>query len=159
MKIKGVVARRSRLFVLLLAILFLIGSGCAAFQKSQDTPEEADDKKSEVKGPAPIYYDFVDVLIPAELSLVKKNSFVYSTPSFSAGVLVFEGYVQGESLVHFFTTNMAKDGWTLKSSFRYRKVILSFEKEKRSCLVSVAEYPLKTRVEIWVAPQVTAGIP
>jgi hypothetical protein len=159
MKMKGIVARRSRLLVLLLAILFLVGSGCAAFKKSQDTPEETDDKKSEVKGPAPIYYDFVDVLIPAELSLVKKNSFVYSTPSFAAGVLVFEGYVQGESLVHFFTTNMAKDGWTLKSSFRYRKVILSFEKEQRSCLVSVAEYPLKTRVEIWVAPQVAAGSP
>lgn len=159
MKMKRIVARRSRLLVLLLAILFLVGSGCAALQKSEDTPEETDDKKSEVKGPAPIYYDFVDILIPAELSLVKKSSFVYSTPSFSAGVLVFEGYVQGESLVHFFTTNMAKDGWILKSSFRYREVILNFEKEQRSCLVSVAEYSLKTRVEVWVAPQVTAGIP
>jgi hypothetical protein len=159
MKMKGIVARRSRLLVLLLAILFLVGSGCAAWQKSQDTPEETGEKKEEVKGPAPIYYDFVDILIPAELSLVKKNSFVYSTPSFSAGVLVFEGYVQGESLVHFFTTNMAKDGWTLKSSFRYREVILNFEKEQRSCLISVAEYSLKTRVEVWVAPQMSATMP
>ena len=158
MKMNGGVARRSRLLVLLLSFLLLVGTGCAAMKKSQDTPEETDDKKSEVKGPVPIYYDFVDVLIPAELSLDKKNSFVYSTPSFSAGVLVFEGYVQGDSLVNFFTTNMAKDGWTLKSSFRYRRVILSFEKEERSCLISVAEYPMKTRVEIWVAPQVTAGI-
>ena len=159
MKMNGGVVRRSRLLVLLLSILLLVGAGCAAMKKSQDTPEETEDKKSEVKGPVPIYYDFVDVLIPAELSLVKKNSFVYSTPSFSAGVLVFEGYVDGDSLVNFFTTNMAKDGWTLKSSFRYRRVILSFEKEERSCLVPVAEYPLKTRVEIWVAPQVAAGIP
>jgi hypothetical protein len=159
MKINGGVARRSRLLVVLLSILLLVGAGCAGMKKSQDTPEETDEKKSEVKGPVPIYYDFVDVLIPVELSLVKKSSFVYSTPSFSAGVLVFEGYVDGESLVNFFTTNMAKDGWTLKSSFRYRRVILSFEKEERSCLVSVAEFPLKTRVEIWVAPQVAAGIP
>lgn len=159
MRMKGIVAGRSRLLVLLLASLFLVGSGCAAWQKSQDSPEETDDKKGEVKGPAPIYYDFVDILIPAELSLVKESSFVYSTPSFSAGVLVFEGYVQGESLVHFFTTNMAKDGWILKSSFRYREVILNFEKEQRSCLVSVTEYSLKTRVEVWVAPQVAAGIP
>ena len=159
MKMNGGVARRSRLLVLLLAILLLVGAGCAAMQKSQDTPEETDDQKSEVKGPVPIYYDFVDVLIPAELSLVKKSSFVYSTPSFSAGVLVFEGYVDGESLVNFFTTNMAKDGWTLKSSFRYRRVILSFEKEERSCLVSVAEFPLKTWVEIWVAPQMSATMP
>jgi hypothetical protein len=159
MKMDGGIARRSRLLVLLLSILLLAGAGCAAMKKSQDIPEETGEKKEEVKGPAPIYYDFVDVLIPAELSLDKKSSFVYSTPSFSAGVLVFEGYVDGASLVNFFTTNMAKDGWTLKSSFRYRRVILNFEKGERSCLVSVAEMPLKTRVEIWVAPQVSATMP
>lgn len=159
MKMDGGVASKSRLLVLMLSILLLVGAGCASREKSRDTSEETGEKKSEVEAPAPVYYDFVDILIPAELSLVKKSSFVYSTPSFSAGVLVFEGYVQGESLVNFFTTNMPKDGWTLKSSFRYRRVILSFEKEQRSCLVSVAEFPLKTRVEIWVAPQVRATMP
>ena len=159
MKMNGGVARRSRLFVLLLSILLLVGAGCAAWKKSQDTSEETGEKKNEVQAPAPVYYDFVDILIPAELSLVKESSFVYSTPSFSAGVLVFEGHVQGESLVNFFNTNMPKDGWTLNSSFRYRRVILNFEKDKRSCLVSVAEFPLKTRVEIWVAPQMSATMP
>ena len=159
MKMDGGVASKSRVLVLMLSVLLLVGAGCGAWEKSRDTSEETGEKKSEVEAPAPVYYDFVDILIPAELSLVKKSSFVYSTPSFSAGVLVFEGYVQGESLVNFFTTNMPKDGWTLKSSFRYRRVILSFEKEERSCLVSVAEFPLKTRVEIWVAPQVRATMP
>ncbi|MGB7064540.1 MAG: hypothetical protein WBF55_05260 [Syntrophobacteria bacterium] len=159
MKMDGGVASKSRLLVLMLTIFLLVGAGCAAWKKSQDTSEETGEKKNEVQAPASVYYDFVDILIPAELSLVKKSSFVYSTPSFTAGVLVFEGYVQGESLVNFFTTNMPKDGWTLKSSFRYRRVILSFEKEERSCLVSVAEFPLKTRVEIWVAPQLRATMP
>ena len=159
MKMDGGVASKSRLLVLMLTIFLLVGAGCAAWKKSQDASEETGEKKNEVQAPAPVYYDFVDILIPAELSLVKKSSFVYSTPSFTAGVLVFEGYVQGESLVNFFTTNMPKDGWTLKSSFRYRRVILSFEKEERSCLVSVAESRLKTRVEIWVAPQVRATMP
>ncbi|MGB6377983.1 MAG: hypothetical protein WBG24_14805 [Syntrophobacteria bacterium] len=159
MKMDGGVASKSRLLVLMLTIFLLVGAGCAAWKKSQDASEETGEKKNEVQAPAPVYYDFVDILIPAELSLVKKSSFVYSTPSFTAGVLVFEGYVQGESLVNFFTTNMPKDGWTLKSSFRYRRVILSFEKEERSCLVSVAEFPLKTRVEIWVAPQLRATMP
>ena len=159
MKMEGGVASKSRVLVLMLSILLLVGAGCAAWEKSRDTSEETGEKKSEVEAPAPVYYDFVDILIPAELSLVKKSSFVYSTPSFSAGVLVFEGYVQGESLVNFFTTNMPKDGWTLKSSFRYRRVILSFEKEERSCLVSVAEFTVKTRVEIWVAPQMAASMP
>jgi hypothetical protein len=107
MKMDGGVASKRRLLVLMLSILLLVGAGCAAWKKSQDTSEETGDKKSEVKGPAPVYYDFVDILIPAELSLVKKSSFVYSTPSFSAGVLVFEGYVQGESLVNFFSSQLA----------------------------------------------------
>jgi hypothetical protein len=159
MKIEGCVVSINGLLVWLLSLLLLVGSGCAALKKSEGNSGAAEEKKSEVKGPAPVYYDFADILIPAELSLDKKNSFVYSTPSFSAGVLVFEGYVQGESLVNFFTTNMPRDGWILKSSFRYRRVILNFEKDQRSCLVSVAEYPLKTRVEIWVAPQLAANMP
>jgi hypothetical protein len=159
MKIDGAVSSSSRLLVWMLSILLLVGSGCAALQKSEDNSGEAEEKKSEVKTPTPVYYDFADILFPAELSLDRKNSFVYSTPSFSAGVLVFEGYVQGESLVNFFTTNMPKDGWILKSSFRYRRVILNFEKDQRSCLVSVAEYPLKSRVEIWVAPQIAGAMP
>jgi hypothetical protein len=154
----GVVRRRGWL-VCLVSLFLLVGSGCAAFQKSEDTSGETQEEKSEIKGPAPVYYDFADILIPAELSLNKKDSFVYSTPSFSAGVLVFEGYVQGESLVNFFTTHMPEDGWVLKSSFRYRRVILNFEKDQRSCLVSIAEYPLKTAVEIWVAPQIAASMP
>jgi hypothetical protein len=159
MKIDSGVASRSRFLVWLLSLLLLVASGCAALKKSEDGSVEAEEMKSEVKGPAPIYYDFADILIPAELSLDKKNSFVYSTRFFSAGVLVFEGYVQGESLVNFFITNMPRDGWILKSSFRYRRVILNFEKDERSCLVSVAEYPLKTRVEVWVAPQMSATMP
>ena len=158
MKIASDVASKRGSLVCLVSLL-LLGLGCATLQKSENTSRETEGKKSEIKGPAPVYYDFADILIPAELSLDKKNSFVYSTPSFSAGVLVFEGYVQGESLVNFFTTNMPKDGWTLKSSFRYRRVILNFEKDQRSCLISVAEYPLKTGVEIWVAPQLSASIP
>lgn len=143
----------------ILSIFLFTGARCATTKNSEGMAEETAEKKNEVTGPVPLYYDFADILIPAELRLDRENSFVYSTPSFTAGVLVFEGYLQGDSLVNFFTTNMAKDGWMLKSSFRYRRVILNFEKDKRSCLVNVAEFPLKTKVEIWVAPQMSATMP
>ena len=159
MKIRGRAPLDCYLLVAILSIFLFIGPGCATSKKTEGVSEDTGEQKNEVKGPVPLYYDFVDILIPAELSLDRKNSFVYSTPSFTAGVLVFEGYVQGDSLVNFFTTNMAKDGWMLNSSFRYRQVILNFEKGERSCLVNVAEYPLKTKVEIWVAPQVSTTMP
>ncbi len=159
MKLDGRAIIADRLLIWVFSVFLLVGGGCATLKDSQSSSEGTSEEKKEVKGPVPLYYDFADILIPSELSLDKKNSFVYSTPSFAAGVLAFEGYVQGDSLVNFFTANMAKDGWSLKSSFRYRRVILNFEKGERSCLVSVAEFPLKTRVEIWVAPQVAATIP
>lgn len=159
MKIDGRAPIGCRLLVWMLSVFLLVGSGCAGMKKSESTPEETGEEKSAVKGPVPLYYDFPDILIPSELTLDKNNSFVYSSPSFTAGVLAFKGPVTGDSLVNFFTTNMVKDGWILKSSFRHRKVILNFEKGERSCLISIAEFSLDTKVEIWVAPQLTATMP
>ena len=138
-------------------IALLVGAGCATTKESSSSADETGEKKGAATGPVPVYYDFSDILVPGELSLDRKDSFVYSTPTVTAGVLMFDGYVEGASLVNFFTVNMAKDGWTLKSSFRFRRTILNFEKGERSCLISVAEYTLQnTKVEIWVAPQLTA---
>ena len=144
-------------FACSLSVFLLVGVGCSKSRKADDWAEETDEKKTEISGPSPIYYDFEDIQIPAELSLVKDKSFVYSTASFAAGVLVFEGRVTQNSLVDFFTTSMAKDGWALKSSFRYGRVILSFEKGSRSCLIGIEESSFNTRVEVWVAPQVAAS--
>jgi hypothetical protein len=147
----------------LLGVIFvsflLAGFGCATTSKEEKLPKGQGEKLSAQTGPMPVTYDFKDILVPAELSLNRKKSLVYSTPSFAAGVLVFEGYVNGDSLVTFFTKNMADKGWTLKSSFRYGRTILNFEKGERSCLINIAESSLSTQVEIWVAPQVTAAMP
>ena len=157
MKIDGVVTLICRFLMWTLSVSLLVGIGCSTTQKAEQWSEETDEKKAEISGPAPIYYDFEDILIPVELSLVKKKSFVYSTRAFTAGVLVFEGRVTSDSLANFFTSSMATDGWVLKSSFRYGRVILNFDKGERSCLISIEESALKTQVEVWVAPQVAAS--
>lgn len=144
---------------LVLSGLLILGAGCATTETAQGPSRGSAEKAELEEGPVPVYHDFKDVLIPAELSLVRKRSFVYSTPSFTAGVLAFKGDVDGESLVKFFTENMGKDGWLLRSSFRYRRIILNFEKDERSCLINIAESALNTEIEIWVAPQATAAMP
>ncbi len=148
-----------RFLVCSLAVLTLAGAGCSTDKKAETFFEETEEKEAEASGPVPIYYDFEDISIPAELSLVRKKSFVYSTPAFTAGVLVFEGRVTGDSLVNYFSSSMPKDGWVLSSSFRYGRVILIFEKGERSCLIGIEESTLNTQVEVWVAPQVNAVSP
>ncbi len=157
MKINGTATLVRRFLGCTLSVFLLVGIGCSTTKKAEQWSEETDEKKAEMSGPAPIYHDFEDILIPVELSLVKKRSFVYSTRDFTAGVLVFEGRVTSDSLANFFTSSMAKDGWELKSSFRYGRVILNFEKGERSSLISIEESSLNTQVEVWVAPQVAAS--
>jgi hypothetical protein len=160
MRLDGFASIVCRFFVLVVSVFLLVGVGCSTTKKSENLSEDTDEKKAEIRGPAPIYYDFEDILIPAELSMVKKKSVVYATPAFTAGVLVFEGRVTGDSLVNFFSSSMAKDAWLLRSSFRHQdQVILNFEKGERSCLIVIEESTLKTQVKVWVAPQVAATMP
>ena len=69
---------------MIVTIIFLLG--CSSLTKKNDTAT-APSAKSESGVPA-LYYDFGDVLVPKELKIDKKSSFIYQTEGFSAGVLV-----------------------------------------------------------------------
>ena len=48
------------------------------------------------------YYDFDDIQIPNELSKNADKSKIFQTTNMTAGVLVFEGNVEVDSLITFF---------------------------------------------------------
>ena len=140
------------------AVLFLMISGCAA-EKSKKKGPASKVTKPEEKGPSPMYYDFGDVLIPNELKINKKTSFVYKTSGFSAGVLTLSGKVEVSSLIAFFENNMKKDNWRVVSSFKSPRTVLLFHKENRWCMINISDKVFKTNVEIWVAPTISeAGL-
>ncbi len=51
-----------------------------------------------------VYYDFEDVLIPVELSVVQDKTMIVSTPGFTSGILMLQGRVERRSLINFSTT-------------------------------------------------------
>ncbi|MDI6796187.1 MAG: hypothetical protein QMD09_04545 [Desulfatibacillaceae bacterium] len=110
------------------------------------------DAKAPVEEPGPVYFDFGDVSIPPELSLSRKDSFVYQAQGFSSGVLVLSGKVELGKLLGFFEKNMIKDNWVLISTFKSPRSIMLFSKPGRMCVINVTEGPFSTSVEIWVAP-------
>jgi hypothetical protein len=131
------------LTALLMALLLVGGpAGCASKL----------DAKAPIEEPGPVYYDFGDVSIPPELSLSRKDSFVYQAQGFSAGVLVLYGKVELGRLLGFFEKNMAKDNWMLVSTFKSPRSIMLFQKPGRMCVINVTESSFSTSVEIWVAP-------
>ena len=132
-----------------IAVVFLVG-GCSSLSK-KDNKATAPASKTGTAVAAK-YYDFGDVLVPNELKVDKKSSFVYNTSGFSAGVLVLKGRIESSSLISFFETNMANDNWSIISSFKSERTMLLFQKAHRWCVMSITDETFNTHVEIWVAP-------
>ena len=136
--------RRTKSVLILVCILascFLLATGCANSQKKKSGP---------TTGPMPVYYDFGDVLVPKELKVIKKESFLFSAPDLSAGVLSLKGRVDRDSLIAFFEDNMSKDNWSLVGAVKTPHSMLLFQKKTRWCVIEILEKTLDTRVKIWV---------
>ncbi|MBF0531365.1 MAG: hypothetical protein HQK55_19265 [Deltaproteobacteria bacterium] len=124
--------------------LFLFLTGCSKipYLKDEDPPQP------------PTHSHFNDILVPSEMKIDRESTFVFETQGFKAGTLHLTGYVDVESITDFFRNNMPKDGWSLKSVFRHPKTMLLFEKERKTCIISVYEKTIMTHAEIYVAPTV-----
>ena len=153
------------LSVAIILVCFIFGLvGCSHAPWKSDTASSTSGElsssstgstgKHTATGPLPKYYDFEDIPVPFELNIDKNESFIYQTTSFKAGVLVLSGRVDPSSVVSFFSTTLPRENWKLLGGFRYHRSILVFEKGSRICLINVKESPLKTYVEIYVAPRV-----
>ena len=104
-------------------------------------------------------YDFDDILIPSEMKLNQKDSFVYTSSQFKVGILSFRGNVEPDSLAAFFQNNMPKDGWRQISTFKYRETMLVFLKEERACVITIKEKLFSTSLEVRVGPIDQASSP
>ena len=139
------------LVVLGLTLVMMISiGGCSSLTKKDDKATAPSAKSS--SGVPALYYDFGDVLVPKELKVNKKASFIYQTEGFSAGVLVLKGRIETSSLISFFEKNMSKDGWRMISSFKSERTMLLFQKAHRWCVMNITDESFSTYVEIWVAP-------
>lgn len=148
--------KRMGLIVLALAIAMIFSSGGCSSLTKKNNQATASSSQSDSGVPAR-YYDFGDVLVPEQLKVDKKSSFIYQTEGFSAGVLVLKGRIETSSLISFFENNMTKDNWHMISSFKSERTMLLFQKEHRWCVMSITDETFNTYVEIWVAPT-TKGI-
>ena len=106
------------------------------------------------KGTTPVITirEFPDVPIPKELDLDENESFVYMSPNFATGLLVYDGNVDYDSLVTFFDKSLTQNGWILRASLKYPRTLLFYQKQTSICLITMKATTLNLRVEIWVAP-------
>jgi len=131
--------------MILCCVVFLVLPGCAAF-KQQETAQPGQEALNQV------FYSFPDIPVPKELEYVRDKSFVYETQTIKAGVIVLNGNVDMQSLENYFKVNMAKNGWKLVNTFRYKDVVMNYTKEDKTCTIKMSRGSFNTDVEIWVGP-------
>jgi hypothetical protein len=74
-------------------------------------------------------------------------------------VLSVKGKIEVNSLISYFVNSMAKDGWTMITSFKSPRTVLLFHKETRWCVINIAERDFNTYADIAVMPGGSGGSP
>jgi len=146
-----------RMVVLLCMLAF---SGCGLIHKPEtaNSQQTSSSKQTQdnYKKAAPVIIlipEFEDIPVPSELSRDNDRSFIYEAPGVTMGVITYSGYVKGDSLAKFFRNEMPKHEWQFLNAFSEgQKYLISFIKSDKSCMISVEENSLSTRVTIKVGP-------
>ncbi len=153
----SIIFRRKSIMALFLVVLLgAVWVGCSTTvkerQEGQPVTGAPGQPTAEWEGTGKYYLD--DVRVPSELNYQPNRSFVYETPRFKAGVLVFTKWrLDISSLIDFFAYNMEKDNWKLVNSFRGKESFLNFLKPDKTCTVKMVDkWYGTTVVEIRVGP-------
>ncbi|MBT3387050.1 MAG: hypothetical protein HN417_03850 [Desulfobacula sp.] len=155
MKVKYSIRPVTKMIVLVALTFFISGCmGNLASKKSDgDTQNDSQPKSKKVTA---VYYDFEDILIPMELSIVKGRTVVISTPGFTSGIITLKGRIERQSLFNFFNINMQNDNWNILSQIKSPgTAIMVFQKASRTAVIAIRDEQLNTYVEVGVAPTVS----
>ena len=138
----------------IMALVFLAGLALVLTGCSSTVSERRTDSPEVREMGAGRYYFFEDVLVPKELNYQPDESFVYETPQFKAGSMVFtKWWLDVGSIYDFFAYYMEKDNWQLLNSFRGKESILNFSKPDKTCTIKITDKWTGTAVvEIRVGP-------
>ncbi len=149
---QNIFRRNSVIALWLLIVLSATWVGCTTTVKERQQGQPAGEATSE-EGMGKYYY-FDDVRVPSELNYRQNKSFVYETPGFKAGILVFSKWrLDVDSLMDFFNYQMGKDNWKAVNSFKGKESILNFSKPDKTCTIKIVEkWYGSTVVEIRVGP-------
>ena len=152
------------LYRLLALLLFISLTSCGLIHKPEANQPQKSSTSKPSKSPSgatvthvqPVISmipEFDDIPIPSELSRDEDRSFIYEAPGITMGVIGYSGYYKGGSIAKFFRNEMPKHDWQFLNAFSEgERYLINFIKADKSCLISVEEGSLSTRVTIKVGP-------
>jgi len=131
-------------------VILLLGAyGCADFFSSETVRE----REPETRQTVTTSYRFEDIPIPSDMTLLRRDSFVYEAGRIKTGLIIYETKGELTQLAGFFKKRMPQYQWKLLSSFELNNVMLIFIKEGMAAVIYILpQEGLGQRVEIRVGP-------
>lgn len=138
---------------LFLALLAITLAACASMNSTSSG--SGSDSADRTAAPT-LYRDFDDVLLPSEMEIDPKRTYIIEGSGLTTGILTIKGWVDRDSLITFFKSAMQREKWREIASFKSPSAdtssILVFQKINRTAVISIHEEMIYTYVEIAVAP-------
>lgn len=140
------------------AFTLLALTSCAVINKpaagqSQPRPSNPNSATAQASAPVNMVEEFDDIPVPPELDRNDELSSVYEAPGVIVGVVVYEGFYKGGSIAKFFRSEMPKQEWQFLNAFSEgKRYTIAFLKANRSCMITIEESSLSTKVTIKVGP-------
>lgn len=127
-------------------ILLLSLNGCATLKKEGLKEEERRlGVAEELK--------FDDVPLPAGFKLDTQNSFIFQNEFTRVGLLRYIGKADVGDIIKFYKEQMPLHNWTTLNIVEYGRVILNFEKEKETCIITLEPVITRVMLTISIAPK------
>ena len=157
---RNLIGRTNAVILMVTISLFLIigFAGCSSTggKSSASSDSSSSSDKAAAAQPTNLYRDFSDILLPGELKVDAKRTYIIQGPGLTTGIMTLKGYVERDSLIEFFRSGMVRDDWTELASFKSpskdTNSILVFQKADRTAVINIQEKFSNTHVEIAVAP-------
>lgn len=145
--------RKKPAYFLILSVLAITLAACSSMNATSSG--SGTDSAGKTASPT-LYRDFDDVLLPNEMKIDPKRTYLVEGSGMTTGILTIKGWVDRNSLMNFFKSAMPRDQWQEQASFKSPAAdtnsIIVFQKAGRTAVVSIHEGWLYTYVEIAVAP-------
>jgi hypothetical protein len=132
-------------------LLLLPGAyGCGNLFSSRTVREREPEPQ---QPPVTTSYRFDDIPISSEMTLNRKDSFVFETGRIKTGLAVYETKGEMVQLTGFFKQKMPQYQWRLMSNFELNNVMLIFVKEGMTAVIYILPQEAEgKRIEIRVGP-------
>ena len=139
-----------QILVLFMMLLSFALTGCIGTESVATVDDGLAVQEEELN--KPFYHSaYKELLLPAGLTLDKKETRFIHTDSFTGGNLRFIGELELESLADFFVNSMPKNGWKKVYSNVGSEMLQAYTKDQGTCIIKISESSFKTTVDIYVA--------